>query len=118
MKNTKVKPIPAILDKITTLKDGGTKTTFDTQELDDEEISYLFSLRNKMGWLYFVADQVDELEIPEDPPAEFKEDKTPSQRLRAVMYILWNQLGRHGDFTDFYRIRMNKIIEEVKDKLN
>lgn len=44
--------------------------------------------------------------------------KSPSQRLRAVLYVLWEQDGRpHEDFEVYYRIRMNAIIDWVKGKL-
>ena len=96
-----LKAIPSILDKITTLKDGGAKVVFETQELTEGVMSDLFKMRNKLGWLFFAPEGVNEVEIPEDPPTEFKEDKTPSQRLRAVLYLYWKKLGGIGDFTDF-----------------
>ena len=44
--------------------------------------------------------------------------KTPSQRLRAVLFILWKQAaGGTGDFEDFYRRQLDDIIESVKARL-
>jgi hypothetical protein len=46
------------------------------------------------------------------------ETKKPSQRLRAVLYVLWEQRGKQGEFNDFYRTQMEKVIEAVKSKLD
>ena len=49
------------------------------------------------------------------------EDKTPSQKLRSVLYVLWEQEKATGeahiDFDVFYRDRMGKLVEWVKKKL-
>jgi hypothetical protein len=43
--------------------------------------------------------------------------KTPGQRLRATIYVWWQQAGEQGDFETFYLHKMEKIIEGVKSKL-
>ena len=49
------------------------------------------------------------------------EDKTPSQKLRGVLYVLWEQEKATGeahiDFDMFYRDRMGRLTEWVKKKL-
>lgn len=63
------------------------------------------------------------LQPVDNEPAELKEvkgqfdTKTPSQRLRAVLFILWRQADGTGDFEDFYRRRIEDIINSVKRKL-
>jgi hypothetical protein len=44
--------------------------------------------------------------------------KTPSQRLRGVLYILWKQLSEVGDFAAYYKSEMEKIMNHYKNKLN
>lgn len=45
--------------------------------------------------------------------------KSPSQRLRNVLYVLWEQEGKpQDDFEIYYRMQMNKVIDLVKNKLN
>ena len=44
--------------------------------------------------------------------------KTQSQRLRAVIYILWEQEGKQGNFDDYYRNYTEKIIDWIKSKLD
>jgi len=45
------------------------------------------------------------------------EGKSPSNRLRSVIFIFWTQMGRKGDFEIFYRERMEKMISQVKEYL-
>lgn len=46
------------------------------------------------------------------------EGKTPGQRLRAVLFILWKKQGEKQAFELFYSLMMEKIIEWVKRKLD
>ncbi len=43
--------------------------------------------------------------------------KTPSQRLRASLYVLWEQRGSKGDFEEFYEDQMEKFIKRIKQEL-
>lgn len=45
------------------------------------------------------------------------ETKSPSQRLRDVLFVLWKQSGEQGAFESFYRDGMHNFIESVKSKL-
>lgn len=44
--------------------------------------------------------------------------KTPSKRLRSVLYILWDQGVKDVEFKEFYKNRMNRLIEQIKDRLD
>jgi len=44
--------------------------------------------------------------------------KTASQRLRAVLFILWKQSSGQGEFEDFYRREMESVIEQIKSRLS
>lgn len=46
-----------------------------------------------------------------------REVKTPSQRLRAVLFILWQTEGKKGQFESWYQHKMETLIEHVKKKL-
>lgn len=43
--------------------------------------------------------------------------KTPSQRLRAVMFVWWKQVESARTFDDFYLEHMEKMIDHIKSKL-
>jgi len=106
------------IQKIATLVDGGFKLDIITQELSPEEATKLFSLKNKMGWLLFKETEIklEDIEIPEIK-GEFKSDKTPSARLRSVLYVFWKQQSSKKSFDDFYKGQMEKFILKVKEKL-
>lgn len=43
--------------------------------------------------------------------------KTPSQRLRAVMFLTWQKNGSNGDFQAFYQTEMERLIDSYKRQL-
>lgn len=100
-------------------KDGSASVVFDTRELTSEEIFTIMSLRHSEGWLTF-SPNPDDVEIPEEK-AELDE-KSPSERLKAVLYVWFKQETASGKFTGlfetFRKEKMEKIIETVKGKLS
>lgn len=46
------------------------------------------------------------------------EQKTPSQRLRACLYVWWEQLGKKETFAQFYEAQISRICEKIKEKLD
>ncbi|HNA61995.1 MAG TPA: hypothetical protein PKW79_02845 [Rhabdochlamydiaceae bacterium] len=109
--------LEAILDKITSLKDGSFKILFESQELSAEKGAILFSMRNSFGWLAFAPQQA-ELKIPDEPAFNSRIEKSRSQRLRNSLFVWWKQLGSQGDFEDFYNKQMERFISMVKEKLD
>lgn len=110
--------LPTIINPPRIRKDGSASISFDTRELSSEELYMIMSLRNLEGWLCFAPNEGD-LAIPEDK-AEV-EGKTPSERLRNVLYVWYKQeteAGRYaGLFESFKNDKMEKIIDTVKSKL-
>lgn len=91
------------------------KLSFETRELTGEEVAILADNFQGAGWLHFSPNEIKELDIP-DTPAE-PGTKTPSQRLRASIMVLWKQQGGKGDPEGFYRTYCEKLIEYVQSKL-
>lgn len=114
--------VEGIIEKVETRKGDKTlKIVFGTQEIPNEKKAELFSLVDDYGFVAFSAVQIDKIEVPELAP-EFKTDKTPSQQLRDVMYIYWEQnyKGKQGapEWEMFYKTQMLKHVEYYKNKLN
>ena len=112
--------IPAQVDNVRTLKDGSFRITFETQEIPNpEEVAKLFELKKQgLGWVLFKAATITPEDIPAYDPATFDEIKSPSRRLRAVMFVVWKEVkGSNGDFESFYRAQVERIIEQYKEKL-
>lgn len=97
--------------------DGSIKMTLETREIPAETAVELFSLRNKEAWVFMAADKMSQVMVPAEKPDSLVAGKTSAQRLRAVMYVLWQQQGKQGDFEDFYRQKMERLIEQYKELL-
>lgn len=113
--------IPAILDSYRSLRDKGLKVTFETGELSPEQVANIQYSFNKAGYLAFSPDPfaTHELEEIDKLKVEFSDTgKPPSQRLRAVLYRLWQQSPEgYKVFPDFYNAKMETLIEHFKNKL-
>lgn len=111
--------LPAQINPPRLRKDGSANISFDTRELLAEEIFTIMSLRHTEGWICFSPNQ-DELEVPEE--SAHLDEKSPSERLRNVMFVWYKQeteAGRFvGLFETFRKEKMEKIIDSVKSKLN
>lgn len=108
--------VPAILTGFATKVDGGASIRFNTNELSDTDVLELKRNQGKFGHVLFKENEFTVDDLPKEQ-AEDK-NKTPSKRLRAVIFIEWTQKGKHGNFEEFYRLKMEKIIEYLKSKLD
>jgi len=112
--------LPAQIERIATRKDRTVAITIGTQELSPEKAGNLFRLQDRLAIVYISEkesvpqaelDQVDALN------PEFG-NKTQSQRLRNVLYKLFEQKNEgFKDFNSFYRHHTEKIIEHLKNKI-
>lgn len=110
---------PAIIESVGSRKDRSWKVVVGTPEMRPEEGAILMALANQEAYVYFSPKALDEqtLVIPEVAP-EFKGEKSPSARLKAALFVLWQQRGKFGDFETFYRTNLDRFIEAVKEKLD
>ena len=96
--------------------DGGMGLNFHTKELSPDEKSLIMGFQIKSGWLLFSPNQISESDIPKKT-AEVG-SKTPSQRLRGLLYVLWEKGEKIDDFETFYERRMQSFINAVKSKVD
>ena len=108
--------LPACLRNPTIKVDGSVGFRLETRELSGEEYAEIAKLANKEIWIGMSEVQITKLDIPEEI-TEFKGEKTPSQRLRNSLYILWEKTGKTTNFEQYRDIQMNKIIEYIKEKI-
>jgi hypothetical protein len=110
--------IPATLEGVAALKDGGMSVRFHTQEINPDEKVLLMRYFQKFGWLLFSEKAQDEDTLTLEDIRKDVGGKTPSQRLRSVLYILYQQSGRADlTFEQFYAEKMERIIDQLKGKL-
>lgn len=104
---------PVILTSASTRVDGSLGLRFSTPELKPEEKTVFFELLNINLEMTLHPSGQTAAELKE---IKSRDTKTPSQRLRSVLYVLWKETDGTGDFEDFYRRRMNSIIDRIKEK--
>ena len=125
------------VEKISTLADGSLRVHIGTPELSNETMVKLFQMNRKTGYVLLSPypvnkEQQDAVEKASETivheSTEFGQ-KTPSQRLRAVLYVNWEQIQPKQlnpdtgnielvEFDLFYKREINKIVEHYKTKLD
>lgn len=110
--------ISSIIQNLRTLADGTWRIQIDTQELTPDQATQLMELHRKQGWFLFKENEFVVDDVPTENAPEFKGDKTPSKRLRAVLFVYWKECTiRKPDFNTFYRQWMEQKIETIKKEL-
>ena len=121
--NERIFRVPATMSKYQSMAHRAMRLTFDTQEnLTDTEVSRITSYHDKLCYLVILYEKACENElikaVNELPELEYtKTNKSPSQRLRSVIYVYWQQKGSKGDFQLFYENIIEDVINKFKDKL-
>ncbi len=110
-----------IINGFRVLQDRTVRLTFDLQEITDPvKLAEIVSLSGKFSKILISDENIvkEVTEAIEDMEIEESGRKSESQRLRAVLYRLWEQ-NNEGieDFSLFYRSRMDRLINQIKDKL-
>jgi hypothetical protein len=116
--------IPVQLDNYSNRKDKTVSIRFITQEMSPVQIMNIHKMIDAYGYLYFKAEteitqsekeELDALhtDLLDDP------SKTPSRRLRGALYRLWEQDPKgFTEFGGFYKSHMEKLIQQIKDRLD
>lgn len=111
--------LSAIVEKLSTLKDGSITVTIHTQEMSPAKSAELFELRGKLAAVYISPAEITSKElslvdtIEPDLPG-----KTPSQRMRNVLWILFKQDAEgYKDFPPYYEAKMNQYIDGLKQNI-
>lgn len=113
--------VPAVLENVSTRKDNTIKLVFGTNELPPSIVSQLFTQHNRYGFLSFKDSEFNPNDIDKMSKLQIDLDdktKTPSQRLRGVLYRTYEQDSKGYDtFTRFYEHKMESIINHYKKQL-
>lgn len=114
--------LPVQLNPISRRKDKSVKLSVETRELTPQETLTIMSLEGEEGWMLLSTnrDEVKEEDIPE-VNAELNQ-KSQSERIRAVLYKLYLQDTKEqkflGTFETYYKDKTEKFIEFLKGKIN
>lgn len=104
-----------VLSRVGTRSDGSLGMTIESGELVPEDKLSVFNLQNIPCLITFRPNDADA-----SPPKEIKGElskKTQSERIRAVLFVFWHQVGEPGNFDQFYLAETEKILNTIKAKL-
>jgi len=114
--------LPAQIESIKSRKDRTTAIVIGTNELTPEQAGQIFSLQNSFVYCALKEEEFasKEKEVLDELKADFEiEKKSNGQRLRNVLYKLWEQ-DKEGflTFAKFYDHKMEQLINHFKTKLD
>ncbi len=113
--------LSAQIETLSTRADRSWKIVIGTQEMNPADVATLASMQNQVAFVAINPDPFtsEQKEVIENTKAELSENgKTHGQRLRGVIYRLWEQDNEgYKEFHDFYIVKMDKIINHYKTKL-
>lgn len=112
--------LPAIIEEPRMLKDKTVKITVAFQEQTPQVMAELFRLCGSYGFVSikpenFLPSELEDMD-------KLKADaigKSPSQRMRSVLYLLWEKDNEgFKDFQSYYLWRMERVLDFYKKKLD
>ena len=109
--------------KVSTLADGSLSLTIHTQELPPDTMVRVFEMKKKPSMVLLSSDDKiskEEIDLIENFTTEYEfTGKTPSQRLRGVLFRVWEQgpQAQGYDFAIWYEAQIERIISKYKDVL-
>lgn len=112
--------LSAIIENIATRADGTVKVVLGCQEMAASRAGELMTLSRKIAAVYISPkDTIPQKEIDQvDAVDPVMPAKSPSQRMRNVLYRTWEHSSEgYKDFDSFYRYKMETIITELKNNL-
>ena len=114
--------IPAQLESFRSLKDRTLKLVFETGEITPEQAAGINEALQKFGYVAFKDNpfRQQEKELLQNLESDYDDGKkSDSQRLRAVLYRLWEKNPEgYEDFNLYKKFKMEKIINHYKKLLD
>ena len=105
----------ACIERISSRKDRSISFGVSTPELTPDQAAAFLGLHGAN-----VRMMLQPLDVEADALIEIKtvaEAKTQAQRIRACIFVMWQQQGKKGDFEGFYKSKTEQIIDWLKTKL-
>jgi len=112
--------LPVILSSYRPRNDGSWSITLSTNILTSEQKQVIDSMHQQLCCIMIKDSDViaDEIEIFDTIELDIVDARlTPSKRLQNVFYRLWEKT-KDGEFKEFYRVKMEQLIEHFKKKLD
>lgn len=108
--------LQVIITSIRAKSDMSLGLSMSTPELTNEEKVEVMKLQNNVLEAVFIP--LDNPDVPDYKINTDLEHKTPSQRLRGVIYRMWELNSEGKTFEEYYKEVMERVINKLKEKLN
>ena len=105
----------AVFGSFTSKVDGSLSARLSTPELSSTEKAAFMDLQSKNVRLL-----IEPMDYATDGKVEIKNPlsgKSPGERLRGVLFVLWKQKKIAGTYDEFYVKQMETVIQSFKDQL-
>lgn len=106
----------AIIGSVRSKVDRSLSISLSTPELSPTDMAEIMNLQGIN--LTCLLTPLDEQDAPKYKVDKELERKSPSTRLRGVLFLVWKSGGEQGTFDSFYLTAMNNIIDKFKEKLD
>lgn len=114
--------IPAQYEGSRDLRDRTKKLTFGTNEVTPEQAAQLQMMVQEFCYLAIKMEPFtgEQQEVINDLKSDVDSfGKSPGQRMRGVLYRLWEQANEgYVDFNLYYQFKMEQLINHLKTKLH
>jgi hypothetical protein len=115
--------LPAQFDGYTNKKDKSVVLRFITQEQSAPQIAHIHGMLDEFGALMFKGGseitQAEKAELSSLDTDLYDNPRTQSQRIRASLYVLWQQKPEgFTDFPGYYKFKTDRIIQGIKDQMD
>lgn len=112
--------LQAIVERVATRKDKTLAITLGSNELSPSEAAELLSSSQQFVYCAIKKDEFKAIEVNaiEGADLDFPEKKSQCQRLRGVLFKLFEQQPEgFADFDSYYKFHTEKIISHYKNKI-
>lgn len=108
------------VESITTRNDKTIRVNIGSQEINNDNAARLFSFRNSYCKILLSDENISQLEkdLVSAHKTAAPNGKSKAQRLRAVLFVEYEQSGMQIPFEDYYDTEMEKIIISRKERLS
>jgi len=113
--------IPTIIERVATRKDNTISISLACNELSPNDVGTIMSMHNKYCYTALKPENFTKMELDmiKDLKVSDEIGKTPSQRLRGVMYRGFEKNNEgFSSFESYYTNKMETIITHLKSKLD
>jgi hypothetical protein len=118
---SKVFQIPILVTGVKTTADKALEIKIHTRDVatfKNEHLASIMEMLDKEYWAAFSELEIKAEEIEVGEERVDRGNKTQAQRLRSVIFRLWEKTNQEQDSETYYRSYMESLINKLKDKID